>query len=123
VSDLDPTRHLAIGQALAPLRAEDVLIVGSGMSYHNMAAAFSGGTAPGAATFDRWLGSAVAADRAVRDAQLKSWERAPDARLAHPREEHLIPLLVAAGAAGEDRGTRIFNDRILGFEISGFRFG
>lgn len=120
---LDPAAHLAMGRALQPLRSEGVLLIGSGMSYHNMEAAFRGGTPPGAATFDRWLRATVEAEPTVRDARLIAWQQAPDARLAHPREEHLIPLFVAAGAAGADPGASTFGERILGFEISGFRFG
>jgi aromatic ring-opening dioxygenase catalytic subunit (LigB family) len=119
----DPALHLAIGRALTPLRSEGVLIVGSGMSFHNMSA-LRGATPPaGAATFDRWLRATVEAEPAAREARLVAWRHAPDARLAHPREEHLIPLLVAAGAAGNDAGVCVFGERILGCEISGFRFG
>jgi len=59
----------------------------------------------------------------VRNERLRTWLRAPAARLAHPREEHLLPLMVAAGAAGADVGTKVFRDRILGASISGYRFG
>ena len=121
-SDLDPQRHLAIGRALEPLRDEGVAIVGSGMSYHNMSG-LRDGRAPGGALFDRWLEQNVTAAPEERDAALREWARAPAARLAHPREEHLLPLLVCAGAAGADVGRRIFHEPIGGAPISAFRFG
>lgn len=121
---LDPAAHLAIGRALAGLRDEGVLIVGSGMSYHNLRALFSGRGNDEAAHFDAWLVEAVTdADPARRDAKLREWERAPDARACHPEAEHLLPLMVAAGAAGEDRGRHAYSDRILGKAVSGFQFG
>jgi len=124
VAGLDPERHLEIGRALAPLRDEGVLIVGSGMSYHNMREFMSRSpAAKGGESFDAWLADAAQAEPARRDERLRSWQRAPGARLAHPREEHLIPLMVAAGAAPADRGTRVFHDVISGAPIAGFRFG
>jgi aromatic ring-opening dioxygenase catalytic subunit (LigB family) len=119
---LDPGLHLAIGQALAPLRKQGVLIVGSGMSYHNLAAMFSGRGAEAAAAFDSWLGEAVK-DPTSRDQRLKAWHGAPGGRESHPRAEHLIPLMVAAGAADGDPGVRTFSESIAGKPISGFQFG
>lgn len=123
VAGLDPERHLALGRALAPLRDENILIVGSGMSFHNLRALFSGGNLDRATTFDTWLNDAVTSDPATRDRRLAAWASAPEARFAHPREEHLLPLMVAAGAAGGDRGTRVFSEPIMGAATSGFRFG
>ena len=54
---------------------------------------------------------------------LLQWMQAPGARECHPRSEHLIPLMVAAGAAGLDSGQRTYNERVLGKMISGFQFG
>src|SRR6185437_9791663 len=92
-SDLDPDAHLAAGRALAPLRDEGVLIVGSGMSWHNMAG-FSPAFTARSQAFDAWLG-AVIADPTHRDEAIRHWDRGPHAREAHPREEHLAPLFVA----------------------------
>ncbi len=119
---LDPAMHLAIGRALAPLRAQGVLIVGSGMSYHNLAAMFSGGGAAAAAAFDGWLAEAVG-DPAISDARMPGWRSSPGGREWHPRSEHLLPLMVAAGAADGDLGVRTFNESIAGKPISGFQFG
>jgi aromatic ring-opening dioxygenase catalytic subunit (LigB family) len=120
---LDPAQHIAIGRALAPLRDEGVFIIGSGMSYHNMRG-FRDPRASGLAIeFDTWLRSAVTSDPAARDRELVAWAKAPAARDAHPREEHLLPLMVIAGAAGEDRGITAYNNAVLGKAISAFHFG
>jgi len=120
---LDPAAHLAIGRALEPLRDEGVLIVGSGMSFHNLRA-FGTDMRDISGRFDRWLTDTVtSADIQQRNERLTHWENAPFARIAHPREEHLIPLLVAAGAAGPDQGRRIFNDTVMGTVVSAYQFG
>lgn len=121
--DLDPAAHIAIGRALAPLRDEGVLVVGSGMSFHNMAAR-DGRVRNIADQFDAALTDAVtASDPAEREARLAAWHDLPHARTAHPREEHLIPLMVAAGAGGDDAGTHIFRDHVIGWTVSAYRFG
>ncbi len=121
-ADLDPARHLAIGKALAPLRDEGVLIIGSGMSYHNLRAFFTPRAAPEAERFDAWLTGAVE-HSGDREAALVRWSDAPSARACHPREEHLIPLMVAAGAAEGETGRRTFHDHIFAKPVSGFQFG
>jgi aromatic ring-opening dioxygenase catalytic subunit (LigB family) len=118
---LDPELHLSAGKALAPLREEGVLIVGSGMSFHNMQAYRDPGALTPSARFDAWLDQAIEAAPPTRDYALAEWSKAPMARYAHPREEHLIPLMVAAGAS-EQPGTRVFNGKVLDTMISGFRF-
>lgn len=121
--DLDPAAHIAVGRALAPLRDEGVLIVGSGMSFHNMRLR-DGSAQVVAEIFDTALTAAVTdPDPAARNARLTEWAELPYAKIAHPREEHLIPLMVAAGAGGEDRGKHIFQDRVIGWTVSGYRFG
>ena len=123
---LDPAAHLAIGRALAPLRDEGVLIVGSGMSYHNLRAFFStDAQAIDASTqFDTALAAALGhAAPAARDAALVEWKQLPGALACHPRAEHLLPLMVVAGAAQADRGRRTFNDRVFGKAVSAFEFG
>jgi aromatic ring-opening dioxygenase catalytic subunit (LigB family) len=118
---LDPAEHLAVGRALAPLRDEGVLIVGSGMSWHNMRG-FTPRFTEASMVFDDWLKAAIA-DPAWRDDRLAHWEAAPFGRDAHPREEHLIPLLVAAGAAEGEPGATVFTDRVMDVAISAFAFG
>lgn len=124
-NDFDPRAHLEVGRALAALRAEGVLIVGSGMSFHNMRGYGDPRFGPVSDEFDRWLTATVEAAPEQRDAALAQWEQAPAARLCHPprAEEHLIPLMVAAGAAGDSRGRRTFSDRVMEVTLSGFQFG
>lgn len=122
---LDPAEHLALGRALAPLRNEGVLIIGSGMSFHNMQRFRRDGQGVDADSqrFDAWLSETVSLPRASREQQLIDWSQAPGGRGSHPREEHLIPLHVIAGAAREDVGRKVFEDRVLGSVQSAFVFG
>lgn len=119
---LDPEEHLAAGRALAPLRDEGVLIIGSGMSFHNMRG-FAPAFQPASRRFDDWLAETVALPREAREHALANWTAAPDARVAQPRPDHLLPLMVAAGAAGDDPGRRIFQDEVMNVIVSASRFG
>lgn len=123
--DMDAAEEIRIGQALAPLRDENVLIVATGMSYHNLRQFMTGDPATDAVSreFDAWLTRSVEADAKQRDTALLSWEQAPGARVCHPREEHLLPIMFAAGAAGQDRGVRDYSDTVMGKALSGYRFG
>jgi aromatic ring-opening dioxygenase catalytic subunit (LigB family) len=121
-ANLDPARHLALGRALAPLRDEGVFIIGSGMTFHNLRAFRDPRARPVAEQFDAWLRAAATAEPAERDRQLTAWASAPSARLAHPREEHLLPLMVIAGAAGADRGTVAYNGAFGGLRLSAVHF-
>lgn len=118
---LDPAEHLAIGRALAPLRDEGIFIIASGMSYHNLRDFFGRGAAT-STTFDTWLGEALVQEPAAREQQLLRWAEAPAARAAHPREEHLLPLMVAVGAAGQDRGRLAYHGTMMGNRLSAFHF-
>lgn len=122
---LDPAEHIAVGHALAPLRDDGVLIVGTGMTYHNMQRFQRDGSRfnDDSQTFDAWLGATIAAEPAERERRLINWAQAPCARAAHPEEEHLLPLHVVAGAAADDRGEKVFEDRVLGSVQSAFLFG
>ncbi len=119
---LEPKEHVAMGRALAPLRHEGVFIVGSGMTFHNLRA-FSPQAAPYAEAFDRWLRETVIRPEQERNEGLAEWSKAPSARIAHPREEHLLPLMVVAGAAGADRATVAYNGTIMNLRLSAFHFG
>jgi len=124
--DLDPAFHLALGRALAPLRDEDVLIVGSGLSYHNLSKIMANDaqTIANAKHFDAWLKETIEQeDVNERERRLISWAQAPGAHDSHPRSEHLVPLFVAAGAANGDAGIQNYSDHMLGKAVSGFRFG
>jgi aromatic ring-opening dioxygenase catalytic subunit (LigB family) len=125
--NLDAADHIAIGKALAPLRDEDVLIITSGMSYHNMRMFGRQDEAHvrQAIRFDDWLKEAVAKpSSAEREETLESWEKNPDAVACHfPGSEHLTPLFVAEGAGGNDIGKAVFTTTFLGKPYSAFQFG
>lgn len=120
-ASLDPALHLAAGRALAPLRDEGVLVLGSGMSFHNLRAYGDTRSEMPSLAFDEWLGHAAMQPLAARETELSAWADAPFARFCHPREEHLLPLMVAAGAA-EGPGTRDYGETVLGGAVSAFRF-
>lgn len=125
-ANFDPAEHLRLGQLIAPLRERGVAIIGSGFSFHNTRAMVSGTGAEASATFDRWLSHVLTqASPDDRRQQLMRWTDAPAARLAHPREDHLIPLMVAVGAAAEEPGECIYHqDDFMGaITSSSFRFG
>jgi aromatic ring-opening dioxygenase catalytic subunit (LigB family) len=126
VRGLDPATHIALGRALEPLRNEGVLIISSGMSYHNMRGFMSGNPAVLATSrrFDDWLADTVAIEDAEkRRSALSNWEKAPGARDCHPRSEHLVPLFIIAGAAGDDGGRKEFSETLMGVKVSGHVFG
>lgn len=119
VRGLDPALHIAIGHALAPLRDRDILIIGSGFSFHNLRAFFSGqpdGRDPENEAFQSWIVDTLTSQTLspeARVAALIGWERVPAARYCHPREEHLLPLHLCA-AAGAGPARVVFDDVILG---------
>lgn len=123
-SGYDPELHLALGRALEPLRDEGVAIVGSGLSYHNLRRMGEAGRTP-SAEFDAWLEVTVNSDPAKRVERLKQWDTAPSARICHPQEDHLIPLMTAIGAAEGEAATRIYHDPNAygGITASSWRFG
>ena len=121
----DPKAHIAVGRALAPLRDEGVLILGSGLSYHNLREFGPRAKEPSAA-FDHWLQETLlAVGPAERITRLVEWEAAPAARRAHPQEDHLLPLMVVVGAAGNDKGVRVYHEDNFfgGISVSSFMFG
>jgi len=115
---LDAGAHIALGRALRGLKGENILVVGSGFSFHNMRAfSWQGNGAPDPANdaFQDWLIEVCtgALTQAEREQRLIAWEKGPSARYCHPREEHLLPLHVCQGMA--DKPARlVFDDLILG---------
>lgn len=114
---LDAKTHIALGEAISFLRAQNVLIIGSGMSFHNMQAFFNANLVSDAqlAAFNQYLIDSLQpqysyAEQAQR---LINWQQAPDSRLMHPREEHLLPLHVCFGAAKGGTAQLLFNDKVL----------
>lgn len=123
-SSYDPAEHLRLGQALAPLRDEGVLIIGSGLTYHNMRGFGRDESTPVAEAFETWLNGAISQqDADKRNALLLDWEQGPGARQAHPREDHLVPLMVVAGAAEGDRGRALFIDHVMKVPMASYEFG
>ena len=103
LSNLDPSQHIRIGEALSDLARDDVLVLGSGFSFHNLEVLLGRNPhGPDAQNevFESWLidtCTSVEIDEATRAGRLIAWEQAPAARYCHPREEHLLPLHVCYG--------------------------
>ena len=128
LAGLDPARHIELGAAIAPVVDEGVLILGSGLSFHNMNAFGpahpASGIDPDNEAFDSWL-EATLTDATLTEAQrtqrLTGWGQAPAARYNHPREEHLLPLHVCYGA-GYGPATRVFEGRVLEKKVAAYRW-
>mmetsp|Transcript_41225 Transcript_41225/g.53186 ORF Transcript_41225/g.53186 Transcript_41225/m.53186 type:complete len:289 (+) Transcript_41225:58-924(+) len=113
LSNLNPNSHLNLGKALEPLRKEGVLIIASGLSYHNMGGFFGriSNSLEHSIKFDQYLHEACChVNHEKRIQMLNDWLNAPYSRECHPREEHLIPLHVAVGAASDSIGRRYFDN-------------
>lgn len=123
-ADLATLSHLNLGEALRPLMEENILILGSGFSFHNMGA-FGRGSHTGPVpnqtqdpdqknqAFQDWLDRTCTEAAPGQKDRLIHWENAPGAWHCHPREEHLLPLMVCAGAAGYRPAEKVFDDRIM----------
>jgi len=122
---LDAAWHCRVGRALAPLCDEGMLVIGTGGAVHNLRALDRDermGAPAWAQKFDDWLAATLASGD---EAEFLDWQkRAPDARMAHPTQEHFLPIFVAYGAAGPGaRGTRIHQGFTLGsMSMAAFRF-
>jgi len=115
---LDPSSHIALGKALGGLMNENILVVGSGFSFHNLSAFSWQGVDeadPRNDAFQEWLIETCTStsSQKEREQRLLDWDSAPSARYCHPREEHLLPLHVCVGMA-EKPGKVIFDSYILG---------
>ena len=122
---LDPLAHLEAGRVLSRLRDEGVMIVGSGMSFHNMRGYGDTRYTPLSAAFDEWLSTTVESAPEQRAALLENWAKAPHAHDSHPagHEEHLIPLMVVAGAGSDSAGRKVYSEQVMKTVISAYRFG
>ena len=124
LNSLDPKAHIQIGKALSELRNENVLVIGSGFSFHNMKAFFQATGAPdqGNDEFEHWLIDTCTNNKITaneREAKLETWTEAPFARYCHPREEHLLPLHVCYGFSSS-AAELVFDGKILGKKASAF---
>lgn len=122
---LNPKLHIELGKAIAELRSENVLILGSGFSFHNMQA-FKGNEIKDDknVAFESWLIETCTSKQtslAQKEQSLINWHEAPYAKYCHPREEHLLPLLVCFGA-GMDNAQIIFNGNIIGKKASAYQW-
>lgn len=123
---LDPSAHIALGNGLRELLHENILVIGSGFSFHNMGAfSWEGADEPDPAneTFQDWLIAVCTGSmsQTERERSLADWTKAPAARYCHPREEHLLPLHVCAGMVDEP-ARLIFDDHILGKRAVAFQW-
>lgn len=118
-----PDEHFKIGQALSSLREMGVMIIGSGLSYHNLSLMGHSAKTP-STEFDQWLRETLQLEPDKRKSQLQHWQNAPYARVCHPKEDHLVPLFVALGAAEEAKATRIYHEENFmgGATVSSYRF-
>jgi aromatic ring-opening dioxygenase catalytic subunit (LigB family) len=126
-ASLDAAEHLRIGQALATLKDENLLILGSGFSFHNMQALMNkndDSIDQCNQEFETWLAQ-TCSDQSLseqeRETRLVGWELAPHARYCHPREEHLLPLQVCYGV-GQSAATTVFQDKVAGFFSSAYQW-
>jgi aromatic ring-opening dioxygenase catalytic subunit (LigB family) len=115
---LNPAVHIALGEALRELMNENILVIGSGFSFHNLGAFLWEGTFhpdPANDSFQNWLVDTCTGpiSQSEREQRLIEWQKAPSARYCHPREEHLLPVHVCTGMANKP-GSVIFDDLILG---------
>ncbi|MDH3630899.1 MAG: dioxygenase [Gammaproteobacteria bacterium] len=126
-ASLDAAEHIRIGNALAELKSENLLILGSGFSFHNMEALMSkrdDSIDLRNQEFETWLAE-VCGDpdlsETEREQRLTGWESAPHARYCHPREEHLLPLQVCYGI-GQTAAKRVFKEPVAGFTASAYQW-
>ncbi|KAI0403513.1 putative aromatic ring-opening dioxygenase LigB subunit [Xylaria palmicola] len=123
----DHDMHYRLGQTLEALRDEEILIIGAGMAVHNLrdyrAIRGTGKVMPYVHSFDEALKSAATANPEGRRAAMSDLMRRGDARQAHPTLDHILPLYVAAGAAGRDIGERLWTMPDASLSWAQYRFG
>jgi len=125
--NLDISDHLKLGETLQPLRDEGVLIVGSGMTTHNMSRMGNDSTPDWCVQFTDWFHDALtnpAHSPDERKRTLLACRQVPSLASAHPRIEHFMPSIVACAAAGYRPGAILYNQTVLGaMVISHIKFG
>lgn len=125
LSDLDPEKHLRLGEVLGELPRDGLLLVGSGSSFHNLRAFREPPTGPSRQSneaFDAWLTATLTNQNLTkkeRRHRLCHWDEAPAARYCHPREEHLLPLQVCYGVAG-GAATSVYSMEMMDKKVSAF---
>ena len=124
---LDAAFHINLGKALAPLKRDNLLILGSGFSFHNIQVMMGKKDDiidEGNRQFEDWLAQTCSGPElsiSEREQRLIDWDRAPQARYCHPREEHLLPLHVCFGIARFPAKT-VFQDVVAGFITSAYQW-
>ncbi|KAI8059874.1 Extradiol ring-cleavage dioxygenase, class III enzyme, subunit B [Gongronella butleri] len=122
----DMSMHVKLGQALAPLRDENVVIIGSGAAIHNLRDMWAGMDKPSpsfVANFDKALDEIALNSGEERKKASESLKSHPDLRRCHPTAEHLVPFHVAVGASGDDKGTKLLNETISTLGWGSYAFG
>lgn len=114
--------HLVLGRSLAPLRDEGALILGSGLSYHNLRLFGPGAKVPSEA-FDAWLATVMADTTANRTAALLGWETTLFARTCHAQEDHFAPIWAVLGAAEQETATMVYHDTIIFGGVTASSYG
>jgi 4,5-DOPA dioxygenase extradiol len=124
---LGPSHHVAVGRALASLKDEGFLVIGSGSATHNLEEFYRGGHGPDSPPIDwvqqfaEWMHDKI--ERGSLDDLVHYRERAPHAVRNHPSEEHLLPLFIALGAGGDAKGRRVhasFRHGVLAMDTYAF---
>ncbi|MCJ1453067.1 hypothetical protein MMC28_003412 [Mycoblastus sanguinarius] len=122
-----PNQHYNLGRAVAHLRSQNIAIIVSGMAVHNLRdLRYTMGNSkplPYTSSFDEALKDAVTTLPAEREQKMAELLKRPDARQAHPTFDHLLPIFVGAGAAGEDVGERLFTLKEGSMSWAQYRFG
>lgn len=123
----DPVQHYRLGQAVSRLRDENILIIVSGMAVHNLRdMMFSFGDPnplPYTVSFDEALKDAVTTAPTEREKAMADLLKRGDARQAHPYFDHLLPIHIGAGAAGEDHAKRLWTFKEGSMSWAQYRFG
>ncbi len=124
LKSLNPEDHIEIGNALSVLKNQNILIIGSGLSFHNMNAFFQSTTDVDEKNeeFEYWLINTctnIDLPEIEREQKLKQWTNAPYAKYCHPREEHLLPLHMCYGICSSP-AKLVFNGKVLGKKVSAF---